>query len=124
MQSKSFRTGLHGSQRHGDCDRKVVLGWHALAYLTLMVNSATEQPKKGENEVLNKFQVTRDFWENLLILHKSQQGAFPTPILAMEQDRSSHRIVQFFWKNVLLFCIWLNGVRRIIPMFDQCASFV
>lgn len=73
-----------GSRWHGDCDRKVVLGWHALAYLTLMVNSIAEQPKKGANEVHDKFQVPKDMWENILVLHKLQQGAFLTPILTME----------------------------------------
>ena len=63
-------------------------------------------------------------WEGLAVLHKLQQGAFPSPISAMERDRISYQIVTFRWENGLLFRMWPDGARRIVPRPDERASLV
>jgi len=42
----------------------------------------------------------------------------------MEQDRINHRVDRFYWNNGLLFQVWPNGTRRIVPQPDQRASLV
>ena len=42
----------------------------------------------------------------------------------MEQDRVSHRITRFCWAKGLLFRVWPNGARHIVPRPDQRASLV
>src|SRR5438270_12233071 len=48
---------LIGAKWHGDCDREAVLGWHAVAYLTLMSGSASMLFDVATNEELDKPQV-------------------------------------------------------------------
>lgn len=115
---------LTGARWHGDCDREVVPGWHAAAYLTLMSGSASEVPDQGSDEELDRAQVVGDVWKDLAVLHKLQQGTFPLAISAMERDRVSHRVARFRWENGLLFRVWPDGARRIVPRPDQKASLV
>ena len=42
----------------------------------------------------------------------------------MERDRIGHRITRFRWENGLLFRLWSDGTRRIVPRPDQRASLV
>ena len=42
----------------------------------------------------------------------------------MERDKIGHRITRFRCENGLLFRLWLDGIRRIVPRLDQRASLV
>jgi len=115
---------LTGARWHGDCDREAVPGWHAAAYLTLMSGSTSQVLDQGLDEELDRTQVVGDVWEDLAVLHKLQQGSFPLAISAMERDRISHRVARFRSNNGLLFRVWPDGTRRIVPRPNQRASLV
>ena len=115
---------LIGARWHGDCDREAVPRWHASAYLTLMSGATSEVPVEDQDEESDKSLVVGDVWEDVVSLHKLQHGVFPIPISAMERDRVSHRVARFHWVNDLLFRVWPNGTRRIVPRLDQRASLV
>ena len=57
-----------------------------------MSGSTFVLPEQGSFEELDRAQVVSDVWEDLAVLHKLQQGTFPSPISSMERDRISHRI--------------------------------
>ena len=42
----------------------------------------------------------------------------------MERDRISHRVARFRWDNDLLFRVWSDGVRHIVPRSNQRASLL
>jgi hypothetical protein len=115
---------LTGARWHGDCDREAVPGWHAATYLTMISGLATEILVGQQDEEVDKSLVVSDVWEDHAILYKLQQGIFPLGLSAMERDRVSHRITRFRWTNGLLFCVWPNGTRRIVPRPDQRASLM
>ena len=109
---------------HGYCDREAVPGWHAATYLTMMSGLAAEILVEQPDEEIDKSVVVSDVWEDQAVLHKLQQGIFPLGLSAMERDKVSHRITRFCWSNGLLFRVWPNGTRRIVPRPDQRASLV
>ena len=88
---------------HEDCDREAVSGWHAAIYLTLFFGAAVEVPIQGSDNETDLPQAIADIWEDLSILHKLQQGTFPSSTSAMERDRIGHRISRFRLENGLLF---------------------
>ena len=102
----------------------MVLGWHAVAYLIFYVGVSFEVLIHGLDDGIDRPQTIADIWEDLLILHKLQHGTFPLSILAMERDMIGHRITRFRWDNGLLFQLWPDRARRIVPMPDQRASLV
>jgi transposase InsO family protein len=95
-----------------------------LAYLTLFSGSVAEVPIHGSDDETDRPQAIVDIWEDLPVLHKLQQGTYPLSISAMERDRIGHRITRFRWNNGLLFRMWPDGTRRIVPRPDQRASLV
>ena len=115
---------LTGARWHGDCDREAVPSWHAAAYLTLFSGASVEIPIQGSDDETDRPQAIADIWEDLPVLHKLQQGTFPLSISAMERDRIGHRITRFRWESGLLFRLWPDGTRRIVPRPDQRASLV
>ena len=115
---------LTGARWHGDCDREAVPGWHAAAYLTLFSSAAVEVPIQGSDDETDRPQAIADIWEDLPVLHKLQHGTFPLSTSAMERDRIGHRITRFCWENGMLFRLWSDGTRRIVPRPDQRASLV
>ena len=48
---------LIGARRHGDCDREAVPGWHAAAYLTLMLGSVSPLSDEVIDEESDKARV-------------------------------------------------------------------
>ena len=62
--------------------------------------------------------------EDLPVLHKLQHGTFPLSISAMERFRIGHQLTKFCWESSLLFRLWPNGTRLIVPRHDQMASLV
>jgi hypothetical protein len=115
---------LTGARWHGDCDREAVPGWHAATYLTMMSGLAAEILVEQQDEEVDKSLVVSDVWEDQAVLHKLQQGIFSVGLSAMERDRVSLRITRFRWTYGLLFRVWPNGTRRIVPRPDQIASLV
>ena len=61
---------------------------------------------------------------DLAVLDKLQQGTFPSPISTMERDRISHQEARIHWENGLLFRVWPDGARRIVPKPNQRVSLV
>jgi hypothetical protein len=109
---------LTGARWHGDCDREAVPGWHATTYLTMMSGLAAEILVEEQDEEIDKSFIDSDVWEDQAVLHKLQQGIFPLGLSAMERYRVSHRIIWFRWTNGLLFRVWPNGTRCIVPRPD------
>jgi hypothetical protein len=101
-----------------------VPGWHAATYLTMMLGLAAEIFVEQQDEEVDKSLVVSDVWEDQTVLHKLQQRIFLLGLSAMERDRVSYRIIRFRWTNGLLFHVWPNGTRRIVPRPDQRASLV
>ena len=81
-------------------------------------------PDQATDEEPDKAQVVSDVWEDVPVLHKLQHGILPPALSAMERDRVGHRIARFRWENGLLFRVWPDGTRRIVPRPDQRASLV
>ena len=81
---------LTGARWHGGCDQEAVLGWHAAACLTLFSDAAREVLMQGSNDETNRSQAIADIWEDLSILHKLQQGTFPSSTSTMKNDRIGH----------------------------------
>jgi hypothetical protein len=81
---------LTGARWHGDCDQEAVPGWHAATYLTIMSGLAAEVLVEHQDEESDKSLIVSDVWEDLVVLHKLQQGTFPLGLSAMERDRVSH----------------------------------
>jgi hypothetical protein len=115
---------LIGARSHGDCDQEAIPGWHATTYLTLFSSAAVKVPIQGSDDETDRPQAIADIWEDLPILHKLQQGTFLLSTLAMERDGIGHRITRFRWENGMLFRLWSDGTRRIVPRTDQRASLV
>ena len=67
---------LTGAKWHGDCDREAVPCWHATAYVTLFYGATIEVPMQSSDDETNRLQAIADIWEDLLVLHKLQQGPF------------------------------------------------
>ncbi len=109
---------------HGDYDREVVPGWHAVAYLTLMSRSAFILVDLAMDDESDKAQVISDAWKDIPVLHKLQHGMLPPALSVMERDKVGHHIARFRWENNLLFRVWPDGTRRIVPKLDQRASLV
>ena len=42
----------------------------------------------------------------------------------MKRDKNSHHITRLYWEIGLLFCLWPDGARRIVPRPDQHAFLV
>ena len=79
---------------------------------------------QGSNDKTNRPQAIADIWEDLPVLQKLQHGTFPSSTSAMKINRIGHRITRFHWEDGLLFRLWTDGTRYIIPRPDQRASLV
>jgi hypothetical protein len=90
----------------------------------MMSGLAVEILVEQQDEEVDKSLIISNVWEDQAVLHKLQQGIFPLGLSAMERDRVSHRITRFRWTNGLLFRVWPNGTRHIVPRPDQRASLV
>ena len=88
-----------------------------------MSGSASTLPDQAADEEPDKVQVVTHAWEDVPVLHKLQQGILPPALSAIERDRVGHQIARFGWKNGLLFRVWLDGTRHIVPRPDQRAFF-
>ena len=45
---------------------------------------------QGSDDETDRLQAIADIWEDLPVLHKLQQGTFPSSILAMQRYRIGH----------------------------------
>ena len=94
MESHAIQTHLDEdltkARWHGDYDRKAILGWHALAYLTLFFGPVVEVSIQGSDDEIDRPQTIANIWEDLPVLHKFQQGTFFSSTSAMEKDRIGH----------------------------------
>lgn len=68
-----------------------------------MSRSAFEVPDQSSNEELDKSQVVDDVWEDLLVLHKLQQGTFP--------------YLSLLWSKIGLDFVQLDAIGRTICCF-------
>jgi len=57
---------------HGDCDREAIPRWHAVVYLTLLLNFPSMMPGQGSNKESDRTQVVSDVWKDHTVLHKLQ----------------------------------------------------
>ena len=57
-------------------------------------------------------------------MHKLQRGNFLLSTSLMERNRIGHQITRIRWENGLLFLLWSDGTRRIVPRPDQMAFLV
>ena len=62
-----------------------------------------EDPIHGSDDETDRSQAIADIWEDLLVLHKLQQGTFALSTSAMARNRIGHRMTRFRWDNGLLF---------------------
>ena len=112
---------LTGAKWHRHCDQEVVSGWHAAAYLTLLYGAVVDVPIHGLDDETYRPQGIADICEDIPILHKLQQRTFFSSTSAMKNDRIRHRITKFCWENDLLFRLWSDGTRYIVPRLNQRA---
>jgi len=81
-------------------------------------------PTQGLDDESNRVQVVSDVWKDHVVLHKLQQGTFSIPISTLEQDRIGHQATRFHWESGLLFLMWPNGPRFVVPRPNQRALLV
>lgn len=60
-----------------------------------MSSSAYKVHEQGLDEELNRVQVVGDVWDDIVVLHKLQQGEFPLYTSTMEQVGVSHQVARF-----------------------------
>ncbi len=116
---------MTGARWHGISDQEAVPGWHASSYLAWMEGKSSQVMTETLREVVDEDsdeggpRVAMDVWKDNGLLYRLQQGEFPPNITYQERDRITHRMARFRWKDDLIFRIWLDGTRRVVPRPTQ-----
>ncbi|CAM6082514.1 unnamed protein product [Calypogeia fissa] len=123
---------ITGVRWHGDEDQEVVPGWHALAYLCLLVEDgynafASVVELKGDAmdpESSEDSTGGRDVYEDAVVMHYLRTGVVVGIVGAKERDRILQRAKRFRWEGSHVVRLLVNGQVWLVPHPSERASLV
>jgi hypothetical protein len=133
---------LTGARWHGGEDQEVVPGWHASAYLCLLIDedyiacaaarkssdttvvSEPPRPDVVDPESSEDSTGGRDIYDDVVVVEYLCHGALVGTIGAKERDRILQRAKRFRWEGSHILRLWEDGRVRLVPQLSERANLV
>ena len=116
-----------GARWHDEVDEEMVPGWHASAFLSILVPhtdiegySATPRSVASDVdptnlEISDEVTSRRDIHDDALVLEYLRIGGISSTIGTKERDRILQRAKRFRWEKGLVLRVWEEGQVCVIP---------